>query len=276
MPEGPEIRRDADLVASVLAGREVAVVSFAFAGLKPWERSLRDKRVVAVDTIGKHMLVRFEHGVRIYSHNQLYGRWFVRDRDDYPDTRRSLRLALHTEHHSALLYSASDIDVIQPHEFEQHPRIRGLGPDPLDTDLTLGACRARLGDRRFSGRSLAGLLLDQSFFAGLGNYLRSEILFRAGLYPMFRPRDCSAAQIATLARAVRDLPRRSYRTGGITNDARRVQALRRAGLSRSEYRFLVFGRDGQPCHDCGTPIQRMAAAGRRAYYCSVCQPQPDV
>jgi len=276
VPEGPEIRRAADEVASVLAGREVALVHFAFAGLKPWERRLRDRRVAAVDTIGKHMMVRFEHGVRIYSHNQLYGRWFVRDRDDYPDTRRSLRLALHTEEHSALLYSASDIDVIRPDEFEQHPRLRGLGTDPLDRDLTLSACRARLGERRFSGRSLAGLLLDQSFFAGLGNYLRSEILFRAGLHPLLRPRDCSSAQIAALARSVRDLPRRSYRTGGITNDSDRVKALRRAGRSRSEYRFLVFGRDGQPCYGCGSPIRRMAAAGRRAYFCPVCQPQADV
>lgn len=276
MPEGPEIRRAADRVADVLAGRKVAAVEFAFPELKSWERRLRGQRVAAVDTIGKHMLIRFEHGARIHSHNQLYGRWFVRARDDYPRTGRSLRLALHTGEHSALLYSASDIEVIPAQAFEQHPRLARLGPDPLDRSLTLAAFRERIGEPRFAGRSLAALLLDQTFFAGLGNYLRSEILFTAGLHPSLRPRDCDATQVRVLARAVRDMPRRSYSTGGITNDARRVKALRKAGLTRSEYRFMVFGRDAQPCHDCGASIRRLAAAGRRAYFCPVCQPSPDV
>jgi endonuclease-8 len=276
MPEGPEIRRAADRIEAALARRTITALTFAFADLKPWERRLRGRRVAAVDTIGKHMLVRFEHGVRIYSHNQLYGRWYVRARDDYPETRRSLRLALHTRDHSALLYSASDIEVIQEDELDGHPRLHGLGPDPLTRGLSLGDCRARAGDPRFAGRSLAALLLDQSFFAGLGNYLRSEILYQAALHPALRPRDCTEPQLAGLARAIRDLPRRSYRTGGVTNEARRVQALRSKGVSRSGYRFYVFGRDGQPCYRCATPIERLTAAGRRAYFCPTCQPRPDV
>jgi endonuclease-8 len=260
----------------VLAGRAIAALTFAFPNLQPWERRLRGKRVASVDTVGKHMLVRFEHGVRIYSHNQLYGRWFVRDRDDYPKTRRSLRLALHTRDHSALLYSASDIEVIQAHDLDQHPRLRNLGPDPLDRGLSVRACRARAADARFAGRSLAALLLDQSFFAGLGNYLRSEILYQARLHPALRPRDCSAAQIEGLARAIRDLPRRSYKTGGITNDPARVRALRKTGVSRSAYRFHVFGRDGEPCYRCSAPIERQTLAGRRAYFCPACQSGSDV
>jgi endonuclease-8 len=60
-------------------------------------------------------------------------------------------------------------------------------------------------------------MLDQSFIAGLGNYLRSEILFAAGLHPDLRPLDLSRKQVGDLARHTLQLSLRSYQTGGIIN-----------------------------------------------------------
>ncbi|HEX7061394.1 MAG TPA: DNA-formamidopyrimidine glycosylase family protein [Woeseiaceae bacterium] len=65
------------------------------------------------------------------------------------------------------------------------------------------------------------------------------------------------------------------RFGGITNSAARVKALEDLGLPRDDYRFSVFGREGQPCHRCGTTVRRRTAASRRLYWCPTCQAPAD-
>ena len=276
MPEGPEIRRAADRIARALAGYPVRELFFAMPVLKPWERRLRGQVLAGVDTIGKHMLCRFEDGTRIYSHNQLYGRWWVRRRDDYPSTSRELRLAIHTDSHSALLYSASDIDVIPEPDMATHPRLVALGLDPLHGTTKAEAVAARLLQPSFARRRLAGLLLDQRCFAGLGNYLRSEILFAAGTNPRARPVDCDPPRIRRLARSIVGLTRRSYRTGGITNSPTRVKQLKTCGWKWEEYRFAVFGRAGLACNVCGDTVIREELGGRRLYHCPTCQDSPGV
>ncbi|MDP4770378.1 MAG: endonuclease VIII, partial [OM182 bacterium] len=106
MPEGPEIRRAADKIAKVLEGKTVNSIEFAFPHLKPFESDLRSREVTALETRGKALLTHFDNGLSIYSHNQLYGRWYIVKQGTLPKTNRSLRLALHTATHSALLYSA--------------------------------------------------------------------------------------------------------------------------------------------------------------------------
>ena len=90
----------------------LASVSFAFGHLEPFEEPLGASRVVAVDTRGKAMLTRFSCGLTVYSHNQLYGRWFVGRAEPPPRTTRSLRFAIVGEAKAAHLYSASSIDVV--------------------------------------------------------------------------------------------------------------------------------------------------------------------
>ena len=112
MPEGPEIRLAADKVAKVLVGHDIVEVEFGLSRLNRFEKYLTGAAVTAVDTRGKAMLTRFDNGLTLYSHNQLYGKWFTLRRPRLPKTRRQLRVGLHTDTHSALLYSASDIEVL--------------------------------------------------------------------------------------------------------------------------------------------------------------------
>ena len=187
MPEGPEIRREADRLARVLVDRPCEEVWFAFAHLQTWGSILTGCRVRGVEPRGKALLTRFDGGVNVYSHNQLYGRWYVVPRGREPTTNRQLRFAMHTATHSALLYSASEIEVLRDDELAGHAFLQKLGPDVLRAEVTPGDVTARLRSRRFAGRSLGALLLDQSFVCGLGNYLRSEILFVARLDAAQRP-----------------------------------------------------------------------------------------
>jgi len=272
LPEGPEIRRAADRVARALVGRTALRVSFAQPRLRRFGRLLSGEEVLAVDTWGKAMLTRFANGLVVYSHNQLYGRWYVMPARERPRTGRTLRLAVENEARSALLYSASEIDVLDAANLRAHPFLAALGPDVLDATLTAGAVAERLDGPRFRGRQLGAVLLDQSFLAGIGNYLRAEMLHVAGIHPLQRARDLPAAGRARLAAAILEIAWRAYRERGVTNDPARAEALRRQGVRRRHYRHLVFARSGQGCWQCDEVVERGSVGGRRVYWCRTCQP----
>lgn len=274
MPEGPEIRRAADRIAKVVVDQTIEEVSFAFPELQRFGELLTGQQVVDIETRGKALLTHFDNDYAIYSHNQLYGVWKIAKRGKTPATNRSLRLALHTATHSALLYSASDISVWPREELGMHPFLAALGPDLLSAKLSWQDIGERLQERRFAGRSLAALYLDQHFLAGSGNYLRSEILFCAGVHPKLRPRDLSRGQRGLLARETLKLPKRSYATGGITLPPRLAATLKKTVKGFERRRFFVFGRDGRACYQCGDTIVRDSIGSRRIYWCPSCQPQP--
>ena len=154
------------------------------------------------------------------------------------------------------------------------PYIRRLGVELLGRDTRLAEVRRQVREARFGRRRLGTLLLDQGFLAGVGNYLRSEILFEARLHPAARPGELDAARLDRLARASLGLARRSWRTGGVTNDPVCAAALRRQGEPFARYRHYVFDRAGEPCHACGTTILRETVTGRGLYRCPGCQPRP--
>lgn len=271
MPEGPEIRRAADKIHRAIAGDIATDVYFAFEHLQSFESQLMGCTVTAVESYGKALVTRFENGLGVYSHNQLYGKWVICKPDAVPATNRQLRFAIHTPKKWALLYSASEIEVLEADQIAAHPYIAKLGPDVLDMTVSPGAIQARSLETKFRRRQLATLLLDQGFLGGIGNYLRSEILYVAGIYPTQRPVDCTPLQIEKLAQAALDLPRQSYRHNGITNDLALAAQLKQVGYRRREYRHWVFGRQGQPCHRCGQLIAKSTIGGRRCYVCPGCQ-----
>ena len=275
MPEGPEIRRAADKVAAVLVGKTIEQVSFGLPRLRRFEDRLQGRAVTAVDTRGKAMLTRFDNGLSIYSHNQLYGRWYTVRRPRMPKTGRQLRIELQTDTHKALLYSASDIDVLDESGLATHPFLSRVGPDILDRSLTADDVAARLCEPRFHRRALGSLYLDQGFLAGNGNYLRSEILWAAGLDPARKPVSLGPRELKTLARQTLKIARRSYRTRGVTVTRSIAESLKADGQTYSEYRFYVFGRDGLPCHRCGAAIERRTMSSRNLFTCPTCQ-KPSV
>ena len=274
MPEGPEIRRAADRVARVLVGQVVHEARLHLPELEPRGRHLAGSTVTAVDTRGKAMLTRFDNGLTLYSHNQLYGRWYVVKRPTVPATNRQLRVELHTDTHSALLYSASDIDVLTDSQLARHPFLSRIGPDVMDRELTAERLLSRLSGSEFARRRTGSLYLDQAFLAGIGNYLRSEILFVSRVHPARRPKDLNASELEKLARETVRITRRSYRTRGVTVAPSLVSRLRADGWSFEERRFHVFGREGEPCHECGGKIERLTVSGRNLFLCARCQPGP--
>lgn len=272
MPEGPEIRRAADKIAKQIAGKQLDDVWFAFPELAQQAGSLIGQRVNAVDTWGKAMLIRFADQRVLYSHNQLYGVWKLHGVNKPPSTKRSLRVRLVAEGRAASLYSASDVSLWQESKLSHHPFLSRLGPDLLSQHVSADDVRQRLTAPAFIRRSLGALLLDQGLVAGLGNYLRSEILFFAKLHPKKRPVDLSPDQLDRLARMIIETTRQAYHQAGVTNREAWVEQAIAAGEPRRQWRFSVFERAGLSCHRCGTVIERTMVGSRRLYMCSFCQP----
>lgn len=271
MPEGPEIRLAADRVAKVLVDRSIEKVEFGLPRLERFVKRLTGCRVTAIDTRGKAMLTRFDNGLTLYSHNQLYGKWLTTQRPRLPKTGRQLRVGLHTATHSALLYSASEIEVLSKRGIAMHPFLNRIGPDILDPRLTTDEIVERLGSLTFRNRALGGLYLDQAFLAGIGNYLRSEILWAAGVNPAAKPSQLGHAELCVIAKETLKISRRSYRTRGVTAPPKQVKQRKMRGKSYEQYRFQVFGRAGLGCYECGTAIERRIIGSRNIFVCEYCQ-----
>ncbi|TVP48037.1 MAG: endonuclease VIII [Halomonas sp.] len=271
MPEGPEIRRAADRIQKQIGGRVLEGAWFAFPELAVEADSLIGMQVSRVDTWGKAMLIRFADQRVLYSHNQLYGVWKLHQEDKPPATKRTLRVRLSAEGRCASLYSASDISLWHEGNLGQHPFLSRLGPDLLSQDITLEQVKQRLRLKQFQRRRLGVLLLDQGLVAGLGNYLRSEILFFARLHPQQRPIDLTDSQIELLAECIVGITQQAYQQAGVTSTPAWIEQAVSAGEPRRQWRFTVFERAGLECHRCGAVIERKMVSSRRLYLCPRCQ-----
>jgi len=278
MPEGPEIRKAADKVADAILGKTVIKLEFGLPHLKKWQPAFVNKRVDSIETYGKAMVTRFVHSekanskaLNIYTHNQLYGRWVVCDANQMPSSNRQLRLGIYTKDKWALLYSASDIFVLTDKEVPEHPFIKKLGKDVLKPETRVEYVRKRLLSTAYRNRQISSFLTEQSFLAGLGNYLRCDILFSAGIHPRRKPSELNPQQVLKLAQEILRLPRQSYKTESITNDLDAVAKLMAQGSSLEDARFWVFHREALPCYRCGSKIIKKNIGGQACYFCEKCQ-----
>lgn len=261
MPEGPETHRIADELRAALVGNALVRVKFINPALTRFERRLKGRAVETVTAYGKALVTCIEGGLSLYTHSQLFGFWRIDDGTPAPHNATKPRLVLQTANARAQLFAAPTIEVIETSAIDAHPFLSKLGPDVVAPETSARDIRRQLGDARFSGKPLAVLLLDQSFAAGMGNYLRSEVLHRARLAPSRTPAALTSTETTALVRALLGEPRASYR----------AKSRPRARHASAGYVFQVYERDGEPCPRDGTTIEQVRLAGRRLYWCPTCQ-----
>ena len=271
MPEGPEIHRAAHRLRKALEGQVITYVECPYATIRGQEHRFFEQEVLQVKARSKAMLIYVGEDV-LYSHNQLYGRWTVQKKTSKDrKTNRSLRIKLETETHVACLWSATDIELLEPWEVENHPYIARLGPDVADEEIEFLPVFEQIQNTKFGGRQLCHLLLDQSFLAGVGNYLRSEILFNAGLHPNRKLKSLTEDEQTRFAYSAISTTQRAYVQKGVTVDKDLYDLLREQGMSRRQARHYAFTRDGLNCHTCEGLISHTRLSGRRLDYCPNCQ-----
>jgi len=149
-----------------------------------------------------------------------------------------------------------------------HPQLARLGPDLLADPPAIDELVRRARLPAHAGREIADLLLDQRVAAGIGNVYKSEVLFECHVNPRTSVRQLDDEQLASLFRTAARLMRLNLLTR-----QRTAVPIRRRALP-SSHRLWVYGRAGQPCLDCGTPIARFLQGdhARSTYFCPCCQP----
>lgn len=260
MPEGHALHRIAARHETLLAGHDVRADSpqgrFA-AG------ALRVRHIDAVEAYGKHLLYDLGSDGYLHVHLGLYGGF--RDGDGPPpEPRGAVRLRLVGNGHWVELRGAAACEL---YDEDQRDRLLGrLGPDPLRTDGKAAVFVARAARSR---APIAGLLLDQSVVAGIGNVFRAEALFRAGLDP-YRPGSAVGEERLRLLWAdLRTLLRAGVRSGRIVT-TRPADRDRRGPVTRDQA-FYVYGRAGLPCRVCGAEVRTSVLAARNLFWCPACQ-----
>ena len=272
MPEGPEIRRAADRIGKALVGKIIEGGNWPFPSLQQADSLILGHEVLSVTSRAKAMLIRFSSGWTMYSHNQLYGRWTVHLKTTDHNSRRSLRAEFMTNKHAVRLWSATDIQLVPTAEESGIPFLQRLGPDVLDPAITSAKLQAHLREKKIYRKKGSTLMLDQRCFAGLGNYLRSEILHAAGIHPDDRPCDLDDESLDRWATAIKEITQRAYLEKGVTVPTEVALSSKARGEPRRMWRHAVFCRNDRPCLTCGDLVLRKRYAGRRLDYCPSCQP----
>ncbi len=264
MPELPEVETERGRLADRLAGRRIAAARIDDARLtRPEEPSwiaarLTGERVEAVERRGKYLLVRLESGPVLLVHLRMTGGFryapasherAVLDLDDgariaYRDLRRFGTWLL-----------------LEPDDAERHLAAR-LGPEPLERRFTTAFLAGRLAGRK---APVKAAILDQGTVAGLGNIYADESLWHARIHPLRPAGSLHAGEVAALRAGIR----RALRAGIRRQGADLGDGAYAGG--RMQHEFRVYGRLGEPCDRCGTPIEKTRAGGRGTWYCPSCQ-----
>jgi formamidopyrimidine-DNA glycosylase len=270
MPELPEVETTRSGIAPHLIGKRVAGVVVRQPRLR-WPvpedlgETLAGRRVLDVRRRAKYLLVDFPHGTLIV-HLGMSGSLRVLPADAPPGPH---------DHVDLVLDNGRCVRLTDPRRFgavlwtvdraEDHPLLAGLGPEPLAE-----AFSAEWLYRRARGRRVAvkAFLMDAANVAGVGNIYASEALFLAGIRPGRAAGRVGLADYRQLAAAIREVLGEAIAQGGTT--------LRNfTGSDGRPGYFLqmlnVYGRAGQACHVCGTPIKQKTIGQRASCYCPRCQ-----
>jgi len=149
------------------------------------------------------------------------------------------------------------------------PEISHIARDPIDPEFDDDVFVARV---RRSASGIKRLLLTQTLISGVGNIYADEALWRAQLHGERPGLKLTAKQVRELLGHVRDVMNEALAQGGTSFDALYVNVNGESGyFDRSLH---AYGREGEPCDRCGTPMRRAAFMNRSSYFCPACQPAP--
>jgi len=270
MPEGPETRQMADGISRFLVNKKITSFKFLHPSLEPLN-NIKSISILEATSMGKAVIVRLNNGLSIISHNQLYGKWTFNRPKTKITTRRQLRIEFTTKTKIVRLWSATNIVLLKTKNEFQFNYLRKLGPDILDAKTTKNIILEKLFDKNVKNRKLSFILLDQSIFAGLGNYLRSEILFFSGLNYNRKPFNLNKKQLVKLSESIKKVTTRAYKQKGKTLDYEEMGRLFGNSENFINIRHMVFSRQGHPCFMCSTKIIKIIISSRRIFLCPLCQ-----
>jgi formamidopyrimidine-DNA glycosylase len=280
MPELPEVETIARGLHKRVAGDTIQSI---WLGEKPEPlkssprdiaRVLEHSKIVQVRRVGKHIVFDLKQPSKGRDRRERIGQWVVHlgMTGKMQVTSPDAEVAKHT-HAIARLASGREVRFVDPRRFGRLAVVgaqpsasvsfQAPGDEPLES-------QAERFIELFRGRKtpIKSALLNQKLLSGVGNIYADEALFRAGIRPRRRAASLTRDRLRKLHAAVQEVLREAIELGG-SSVSDYVNADGEEGFFQLQHR--VYGREGEPCLVCGTPIKRGVIAGRSSHYCSHCQ-----
>lgn len=268
MPELPEVETIRRILADRIIGKQVKGVQLclrkALRNTSPEElaRGLTGAVFTGVKRRGKFLILELK-AAKLVFHLRMTGQLLVVKAGSPPPKHLTLKLALSGDEELWLVDQRKFATIDWLPRGGDYPR--GLGVEPLSREFTgqrlVEICQGRRAP-------IKALLLNQQHIAGLGNIYADESLFRAKVRPDRMAGSLSAKEVRRLHRAIRAVLRESLIAGG-TSVRNYVNAEGKQGAYQNELK--VYGRGGEPCVVCQTPLERIKIGGRSSCFCPRCQ-----
>ena len=290
MPELPEVETvraglERHVVGRTIAGVQVLhprVVRRDLAGPAGFAAAMTGRSFKRAERRGKYLWLALDDDEALLAHLGMSGQLLVGDPDrplsphvrarfTFTDGGADLRFTdQRTFGHLMLVpFVHGDLDSPATETRELPAPIAHIAPDPMEAAFDPDDFAARL-TRRHTGVKRA--LLDQSLISGVGNIYADEALWRARLHWARPTETLKRGEVSRLLEAVREVLSEALTAGGTSFDALYVNVNGESGyFDRS---LQAYGREGEPCSRCGTPIRRDAFMNRSSYSCPHCQPRP--
>jgi endonuclease-8 len=283
MPEGDTIFRAARTLHRALAGRTVTRFESVFPALSrvDVDAPLSGRTIERVEARGKHLLIWLSGlpaGVSagagplvLRTHMRMHGSWHIyRPQERWRRPRRDMRISVETSGFHAIAFNVPIAELLTPDALQRAGPVRDLGPDPLADGFRASDASARILARE--DLEIGDALLDQTAIAGIGNVYKSEVLFASRINPFAKVANLALADVERIvAMAVK------YMRANVADHSAAIETYRglrhTTGRSDPGARLWVYGRGGQPCRRCGTPIarSRQGPHARSTYWCPSCQ-----
>ncbi|AQT46489.1 bifunctional DNA-formamidopyrimidine glycosylase/DNA-(apurinic or apyrimidinic site) lyase [Bartonella choladocola] len=250
-----------------------------------FQSRLTGREIIGLGRRAKYLLIHLDSDETIISHLGMSGSWRIENTTLGSYYHEKNKLAVHD--HLEMVIETPDgqslhaiyndprrfgfILLTKTAELEHHKLLAHLGPEPTGNGLSGAYLNEKLRNRK---APLKAALLDQTIIAGLGNIYVCEALWRSHLSPK-RKSSTLGAKSATarkkselLAQNIRDVIAEAIEAGG---SSLRDYVHTDGSLGYFQHRFSVYGREGEPCPECGKAIKRIVQSGRSSFYCTHCQ-----
>ncbi len=276
MPEGDTIFRAARTLNRALAGKTVT----RFETLLPKLQRVHDdqpiigRSVEQVRSVGKWMEIRFSGDLVLLTHMLMSGSWHIyRPGEKWQRPRQDMRIVLATEEIEAVAFN---VPIAEFHTAESLARRRGfnqLGPDLLDSEINVPDVIARL--QRRPDMTIGEALLSQSVLAGIGNVYKSETCFACRVNPFRLVSSLTQDELSCLVTTAQKFLAANVKEGTSEQIVTYTGFRRTTGRANPTDRLWVYGRRGEPCRRCGTPIlsRKQGMDARTTFWCPTCQPE---
>ena len=271
MPELPEVetvRRGLErlVVGKTIGQVRVRYVKMIGTGVDSFVHDLPGQTIERIGRRGKYLLFYLTGGVLV-SHLRMEGKYLF-----YPDEvpeRKHAHVFFDMTDGGTLVYEDvrkfGTMELLRKDQLEAYFAARKLGPEPTEADFLLSPFAAALSR---SKKPIKPYLLEQTLVVGLGNIYVDEALWRARIHPARPAASLKPAEVKRLREQIIEVLQLGIEKKGST-----IRTYRNAlGEDGTMQDFLqVYGKTGQPCARCGSPIEKIKLGGRGTHLCPHCQ-----